>query len=73
MKDVYQLFVENIFGLMEEKPADATGIITILLDLYKEAKETKAYDKVDIIRAKLKEQGIVVKDMRSGIDWAYEE
>lgn len=73
MKDVYRLFVEDIFGLMEEKPADATGIITILLDLYKEAKETKDYAKVDEIRAKLKEQGIVVKDMKAGIDWAYEE
>jgi cysteinyl-tRNA synthetase len=69
----YRLFVEDIFGLLEERPADATGIIAILLELYREAKEQKDYDKVDHIRAKLKEQGIVVKDMKAGIDWAYEE
>jgi len=73
MIETYRLFVEDIFGLVEEKPVDATGIIAILLELYKEAKEHKEYDKVDNIRAKLKEQGIVVKDMKAGIDWAYEE
>jgi cysteinyl-tRNA synthetase len=44
-----------------------------LLEFYAEAKANKAYDKVDSIRAKLKQIGITVKDMKTGIEWAYEE
>ncbi|MGK7396022.1 MAG: cysteine--tRNA ligase [Candidatus Cyclobacteriaceae bacterium M3_2C_046] len=73
LKNTYQVFIEDILGLREEKPTDAYAIIHILLDLYKEAKLNKDYEKVDEIRARLKGQGIVLKDMKSGIDWAYEE
>ena len=40
---------------------------------YKAAKEAKNYDKVDELRAKLKAEGVIVKDMKTGIDWAFEE
>ena len=48
-------------------------MLEVIIDLYKQAKESKEYDKVDKIRNGLKEQGIILKDMKSGVSWAYEE
>ena len=48
-------------------------MLGILVDLYREAKEKRDYAKVDEIRSKLKEEGVVLKDMKTGVDWAYEE
>ena len=71
--DTYQIFVQDILGLKEESPENQEMILNIVLDLYKEAKSQKAYEKVDLIRGRLKEIGIVVKDMKNQTDWAYEE
>ncbi|HVD97970.1 MAG TPA: cysteine--tRNA ligase [Cytophagaceae bacterium] len=65
--------VEDILGLIEEKSSDMEGFIIALIELYKDAKLNKQYDKVDMIRAQFKTQGIVLKDMKQGVDWAYEE
>jgi cysteinyl-tRNA synthetase len=73
LKSTYVIFVEDVLGIREEKPENVEGILGILLDLYAEAKKQKDYDKVDQIRARLKKFGIVLKDMKSKIDWAYEE
>jgi cysteinyl-tRNA synthetase len=62
-----------VLGLKEEPAGDMEEMLELVLGFYKEAKETKAYDKVDAIRAELKRQGIVIKDLKTGIDWAYEE
>jgi len=71
--DTYQVFVQDILGIKEEIPENQHALMEILLEIYEEAKRTKTYDKVDFIRARLKEIGIVLKDMRDQIDWAYEE
>jgi cysteinyl-tRNA synthetase len=73
MKSAFITFIEDILGLQEERATDAAGLITSLLDLYRDAKTAKEYDKVDRIRSFFKEQGLVIKDMKTGIDWAYEE
>lgn len=73
LKTSYITFVEDILGIEEEKSTDLNNILEILLDIYKNAKANKDYDTVDDIRAKLKEEGIILKDMKKGIDWAYEE
>ncbi|MCC9136358.1 cysteine--tRNA ligase [Pontibacter silvestris] len=73
IRETYQKLVLDVLGLQEEPMGDAEEILELVLNFYKEAKEAKAYDKVDIIRAELKKQGIVIKDLKSGIDWAYEE
>jgi len=73
LKHTYISLVEQVLGLIEEKPSDVEGIINIVIDLYTEAKVTKDYDKVDEIRAKLKKYGVVLKDMKESIGWAYEE
>lgn len=69
----YVTFTEDVLGLREEKPDDLEGILGMIIALYAEAKKAKAYDKVDQIRAGLKKFGIVLKDMKDKIDWAYEE
>ena len=64
---------ENILGLTEEHVVNAEPFINGLLEIYKEAKLNKQYDKVDTIRAYFKKEGLVIKDMKNTIDWAYEE
>ena len=73
IRDTYQELVLNILGLQEEPLGDMEEMLDLVLQFYKEAKEAKHYDKVDVIRAELKKQGIVIKDLKTGIDWAYEE
>lgn len=65
--------IEEVLGLQEEQPADVEGIINIIINLYKQAKEAKDYDKVDEIRSSLKAYGVVLKDMKDKVGWAYEE
>lgn len=66
-------FVEEILGLQEEDPADFKSFVNSMMDIYRQAKHRKDFNKVDEIRAALKENGIIVKDMKDKIDWAYEE
>lgn len=73
LKNTYISFVEDILGLREEKPDNAPQLIETLLAIYKKAKQEKDYDTVDFIRAELKAIGVLVKDMKTGIEWAYEE
>ncbi len=69
----YTTFVVDVLGLREEQPADLHPMMELLLNEYQEAKSQKAYEKVDKIRAGLKNMGIAVKDMKDRIDWAYDE
>lgn len=73
VRSTYNSLVMDILGLKEEKAGGIEDMLELVLGFYKEAKETKAYDKVDAIRAELKKQGIVIKDLKIGVDWAYEE
>jgi cysteinyl-tRNA synthetase len=69
----YRTLVTDILGLQDEPRANAEQLLDLTLSFYTEAKTTKAYDKVDLIRAALKEQGIVIKDTKAGVEWAYSE
>lgn len=73
MKELFTTFIVDVFGLVEEKTAKQEVLIQGMLDLYKDAKENKEYDKVDQIRATFKESGLLIKDLKTGVDWAYEE
>ena len=73
MKATFLGFVEEVLGLQEERPRDLDSLLSMVLSTYQEAKTSKNYDKVDAIRKQLKDQGIVLKDMKTGVDWAYEE
>lgn len=73
MQQTYKSFVIDVLGLKEENSADKEGLIQTLLKIYGEAKVSKDYDKVDEIRSELKTQGIIIKDMKHGVEWALEE
>jgi cysteinyl-tRNA synthetase len=69
-------FTEQVLGIKEELPNGEKMLkemILTLVELYKEAKEARNYEKVDYLRSKAKEIGIVFKDMKDRIDWAYDE
>ena len=76
LKTTYSTFVRDILGLEEEKPVGqdtVSDLVDIILESYKQAKNKKDYAAVDQIRASLKAKGIIIKDMKSGYEWAYEE
>lgn len=72
MKASFVDFTENVLGLLEET-GQGHGVVEGMLTLYREYKEQKLYDKVDQVRTYFKQQGLVIKDMKHRIDWAYEE
>ncbi|MDQ2792587.1 MAG: cysteine--tRNA ligase [Bacteroidota bacterium] len=69
----YRTLVQDVLGLREETSVDPEQLIALTLGFYAEAKADKAYDKVDQIRGALKTQGIVIKDTKAGVEWAYSE
>jgi cysteinyl-tRNA synthetase len=73
MKSTFLEMVEQVLGLREERPQDLDPLLDIVLHTYKQAKSDRNYEEVDAIRGQLKKQGIVLKDMKTGVDWAYEE
>jgi cysteinyl-tRNA synthetase len=73
MRSTINSMVFDVLGLSEEKLEAQDELLALSIQLYGEAKESKDYDKVDEIRAALKKAGIVLKDTKQGIEWAYEE
>lgn len=73
MIQTFDRFITEILGLVEEKLSEQESLLNVLLNVYQEAKTARNYQKVDEIRSALKELGIIVKDMKNKIDWAYEE
>lgn len=73
LKTSFLTFTQDILGLEEETLGDQESIVQGMLNLYREYKEAKQYDKVDEIRTYFKENGMAVRDMKHKIDWAWEE
>jgi cysteinyl-tRNA synthetase len=73
LEKTYKDFVLDILGLREERLDKVEEAISALLMIYAEAKANKDYATVDRIRAEMKGLGATVKDMKSGISWAYDE
>ena len=57
----------------EEKNVNFEPLLEEIIKIYSEAKENKNYDRVDEIRNSLKSQGILLKDTKFGVEWAFEE
>ena len=73
LKTKFIVFIENILGLMEEKPTNDEAVIQGMLELYRDHKAKQEYDKVDQIRGYFKANSMSIKDMKHKIDWAWEE
>ncbi|MBD0402548.1 cysteine--tRNA ligase [Flammeovirga sp. EKP202] len=69
----YITFIEDVLGLKEETPDHFFQALDYIIQDYSAAKEVRDYNKVDAIRAKLKDMGVVVKDTKTGVEWAYDE
>ncbi|MDI9860546.1 cysteine--tRNA ligase [Flectobacillus roseus] len=73
LQEKFVALTEDVLGLKEESNANIDAFAKGMLALYSEYKEAKQYDKVDQIRTYFKANGLVIKDMKTKIDWAYEE
>lgn len=73
LKSTFITFVSDILGLKEELSTEQKEELKVSLASYQKAKEAKEYEVVDQIRAAFKDKGLVVRDMKHKIDWAYEE
>ena len=73
LKTTFVQFLEDVLGLREETNRDQTAMVGGMLDLYRDYKTQRLYDKVDQVRSYFKSQGLVIRDMKHRIDWAYEE
>ena len=71
-----KLFIEDIFGLKSESLAEAeklTGVMEVLIDLRKKAREKKDWATSDEIRNQLAGIGILIKDEKNGeMSWSVE-
>ena len=69
MNEKLKVYVENILGLKDIKPANSyqvDGIINLLIDLRRQAKQEKNYVMSDQIRRQLSSLGIQLKDEKDG-------
>ena len=73
MKEVFIGFAEEVLGLKVESNVNYQKLIEAILEEYKSAKFNRDFDKVDKLRAELKSEGIIVKDMKDKVEWAFEE
>jgi len=73
MKSTVLHFTEEVLGLKQENNLDGEKLLNVILQQYSEAKAEKNYQKVDELRILLKEQRIMIKDAKSGVDWSFEE
>jgi cysteinyl-tRNA synthetase len=68
-KSQFSHYLEDIFGLREEKNADTqklSSVMELLIDIRKEARSKKDYATSDKIRNQLMQMGIMLKDERDG-------
>ncbi len=73
MRKTFIDFTAEILGIQEEKTTDSTPFVEGLLELYQEAKNKKDYTTVDKIRTYFKSNNLIIKDLKNGVEWAYEE
>ncbi len=73
MKSTFIGFCEDVLGLKIECDVNYEHLLDTILEEYKAAKFNRDFDKVDKLRAELKSEGIVVKDMKDKVEWAFEE
>jgi len=77
LKELFKVFVFDILGLNDES-ADEKGklliesLINLILEIRQEAKKRKDFATSDRIRTELKKMGIIVKDLKDGVEWEME-
>ncbi len=69
LKGAYILFVEDILGLQAFYEASPEDFISIIVKVYEHAKQQKNYEQIDMLRAELKQRGIILQDTPHGVVW----
>jgi cysteinyl-tRNA synthetase len=69
-----QTFVFDVLGLTDESEANAggdviNGLMDLILDIRKSARENKDWVTSDKIRDQLKAAGVEIKDTKDGVEW----
>jgi cysteinyl-tRNA synthetase len=77
LKELFKTIVIKILGLQDEsstvKDEKLTGgLLKIIIDLRQEAKNNKDWKTSDRIRNELKNEGILLKDLKDGTEWERE-
>jgi cysteinyl-tRNA synthetase len=71
-RETYRLFVEDILGLKQEQDSSSEktdGLMQLIIDLRKNAREQKDFKTSDQIRDQLQALGFVIKDGKEGSSW----
>ncbi|MEA4905732.1 MAG: DALR domain-containing protein, partial [Petrimonas sp.] len=74
LKALMQTFVFDVLGLTDESEANAggdviNGLMNLILDIRKSARENKDWATSDKIRDELKAVGVEIKDTKDGVEW----
>ncbi len=69
-------FIPNVLGLCDESNASGAeniigGLMDMIIDIRKVAKSNKDFATSDLIRDKLSEIGIQIKDTKDGAEWTF--
>jgi cysteinyl-tRNA synthetase len=77
LKSLFDTFVFDILGLKDESagPGDeklTNELMKIIIELRQAAKNNKDWKASDNIRNELKNAGIVIKDLKEGVEWEHE-
>ena len=77
LKTLFNTFVFEILGLKDETIAAGDDKLTgnlmkIIIDLRQAAKNNKDFPTSDKIRTDLKNAGVILKDLKDGVDWERE-
>lgn len=74
---LFQDFLGDVLGLIAEQNDGSTGdlaedLMSLLLEIRKEAKSNKDFGTADLIRDRLGDANVQIKDTREGTNWKYE-
>ena len=74
LKNLMQTFVFDVLGLIDESEANAggdviNGLMNLIIDIRKTARENKDWTTSDMIRDQLKAAGVEIKDTKDGVEW----
>lgn len=74
LKRLMRTFVFDVLGLVDETKTMAgsdviEGLMKLILDIRRNARENKDWATSDKIRDELKESGIEIKDTKDGVEW----
>ena len=74
LKRLMQTFIFDVLGLVDETKTMGgsdviEGLMRLILDIRRSARENKDWATSDKIRDELKEAGVEIKDTKEGVEW----